>query len=196
MMQRVRYALKMQSFNSPKLSNVVEIDETYIGGNDENRHASKKKGHEGKGVVLGAVERKGQVRLRLVPNATTEHIIPFIIKNISPNSVIMSDEYSGYRRLSKVYEHFTVNHIQGEYVKGSSHTNTIENFWSLFKRGIYGIYHQISHKHMQNYLEEFAFRFNNRFCTEAQRFDKMVSLSEHRITYAVLISNGKKESAA
>jgi hypothetical protein len=80
-----------------------------------------------------------------------------------------------------------------EYVRGEVHTNTIENFWSLLKRGIYGTYHCIASYHTQNYLEEFAFRFNSRNITEAQRFDKMVSLSNHRITYESLISHGQNK---
>ena len=193
MSHRIRYAMSQEPLFS-KLRGIVEIDESYVGGNDRNRHANKKLGHDGKAVVLGAIERKGQVRLKVVPNATQEHIVPFVIKNISPTSILMSDEYSAYKKMYRVFEHHTVNHLAGEYISGKAGTNTIENFWSLFKRGIYGIYHQVSHKHMQNYLEEFAFRFNNRFCTEAQRFDKMVSLSNERINYKTLISNGQKES--
>ncbi|MCJ8209385.1 IS1595 family transposase [Mucilaginibacter sp. RS28] len=196
MLQRVRHALKMRSFNSPeKIGNVVEIDETYVGGNDLNRHANKKKSaFDTKTIVLGAIERKGEVRLKVVPQATIEHIIPFVVKNIKTDSVLMTDEWTAYNRMGKVFEHLTVNHSQGVYVQGSSHTNTIENFWGVLKRGIYGIYHQVSAKHMQNYLEEFAFRFNNRKTTEAERFNKMVSLSKERIKYADLIRDVKKAS--
>jgi hypothetical protein len=106
----------------------------------------------------------------------------------------MTDEHLAYSNMKRVYDHNTIKHMLKEYVKGEIHTNTIENFWSLLKRGIYGTYHFISTYHVQNYLEEFAFRFNSRHITEAQRFDNLISLSDHRITYKKLTAHGQNKA--
>lgn len=105
----------------------------------------------------------------------------------------MSDEHIVYGTMDRLYQHQTIKHMLREYVRGEVHTNTIENFWSVLKRGIYGTYHFISTYHVQNYLEEFAFRFNSRTFTEAQRFDTLIGISNHRITYKQLIAHGGRE---
>jgi len=106
----------------------------------------------------------------------------------------MTDEHVAYSSMERLYDHQTIKHMLREYVRGEVSTNSIENFWSLLKRGIYGTYHFITPYHVQNYLEEYAFRFNSREITEAQRFDKMVSLSNHRITYKRLTAHGKNKA--
>ncbi len=201
MMQRVRNAIKQQSFTLDKLGKdkVVETDEAYFTGQPKNMHKKKqlevqKNGDKNKIVVAGAVERGGEVRLKSIEHTSYKTIIPFLVKNVYQGSKLMSDEHVAYQTMGRVFEHQTIRHMVKEYVRGEVHTNTIENFWSLLKRGVYGTYHFITVKHVQNYLEEFAFRFNSRNISEAQRFDKLVSLSSHRITYKALTQNGKKES--
>jgi len=204
MMQRVRNAFKQQSFTYDKLggkNKVVENDETYITGKIKNMHKKKREEIETKGTtrgmtVVGAIERGGEVRAQLIERTNHENVIPFLVKSVHQGTKLMTDEHVAYSTMNRLYEHHTIKHMLQEYVRGDVHTNTIENFWSVLKRGIYGTYHFVSIKHIQNYLEEFAFRFNSRDISEAQRFDKMVSLSNHRITYKNLTANGKEKKQA
>jgi transposase-like protein len=201
MMQRVRNAFKMQSFSYDKIGGhgkITEVDEAYLGGKPGNMHAAKRTAkrlmEEKKIAVAGAVERGGEVRLQVIERTSYKNIVPFLVRNIHLGTSLMTDDHIAYNNVSRKFEHQTIKHMLKEYVRGEVHTNTIENFWSLLKRGIYGTYHGISPYHAQNYLEEFAFRFNSRNITEAQRFDKMVSLSNHRITYKTLISHGQNKT--
>ncbi|WP_426585285.1 IS1595 family transposase [Mucilaginibacter sp. R-33] len=213
MMQRVRYAFKMNSFNEPfklgkskfdekgkEIKTVVEADETYIGGKPGNMHKHKqeaieKRGTQNKIGVIGAIERGGKVKLSVIDNTDHANVIPFLVKSVHQGTKLMTDEHVSYNTMNRVFEHQTIKHMLKEYVRGEVHTNTIENFWSLLKRGVYGTYHYISPKHVAQYLEEFAFRFNSRELTEAQRFDNLISLSNYKITYKVLTANhGSKET--
>ncbi len=135
------------------------------------------------------VERKGSVRAMKVENASENALIPEIIRNISGNAIIYSDELTSYNKLSRVYDHKTVAHSRGEYVRGRVNTNTIESFWALLKRGIYGIYHFTSKKHLQLYVDEFVFRYNTRTGGESERFNLLLMNTENRITYKQL-TNG------
>ena len=202
MMQRVRNAFKQQSFiNKDKLgkNNAVEVDESYLQGKPGNMHNKKRKAIESgerqqkKISIVGAVERGGEVRAQVIEATNFNTIVPFLVKTVHQGSKLMTDEHVVYGTMKRLYEHQTIKHVIREYVRGEVHTNTIENFWSVLKRGIYGTYHFISTKHVQNYLEEFAFRFNSRTFTEAQRFDMLIGISNHRITYKALTQNGRKE---
>jgi len=200
MLQRIRNAFKMQSFTYDKIGGtgkITEMDEAYLGGKPGNMHKAKRIDkrlmEEKKVAVAGAIERGGEVRLQVIDSTSYKTIVPFLVKNIHQGTKIMTDEHVAYGTVGRKFEHHTIKHMLKEYVRGEVHTNTIENFWSLLKRGIYGTYHGIAPYHTQNYLEEFAFRFNSRNITEAQRFDKMVSLSNHRITYKSLISHGQNK---
>ncbi len=202
MMQRVRNAFKMQSFTYDKLGsdNVVEVDESYLQGKPSNMHKKKRERIEKEGnpnaiAVVGAVERGGEVRAQVIERTNYENVIPFLVKSVHQGSKLMTDDHVVYGTMSRLYEHQTIKHMLKEYVRGDVHTNTIENFWSILKRGVYGTYHSISPKHVQNYLEEFAFRFNTRTFSEAQRFDKVVSLANHRIDYATLTRKKDKGKA-
>ncbi len=149
----------------PQLTGDVEADETYWGGKEENKHAEKRikgcRGVQGKIPVMGAVERKGRVKAGPIPNTTVPTMHDFINKNIQPASTIYSDEHSGYEGLTG-YNHLSVKHHEHEYVRGTAHTNTIEGFWSLVKRGIGGVYHSVSPKYLQSYVNEYSFRYNHR----------------------------------
>lgn len=166
MCHRIRAALVDKEFR--KLIGIVEVDETYIGGHDKNRHWDKKKGGVGgegsdKFIVIGAVQRKGNVVARMIENTRTETFENFVREVVSTDvSLLNTDEHSAYRRLKKDYPHKAVRHQAGNYVVGAIHTNTIEGFWSLIKRGIVGTYHKVSKKYLPLYVAEFQFRYNNR----------------------------------
>jgi transposase-like protein len=168
MCHRVRAGLADQKFR--KLMGIVEVDETYIGGKDKNRHFDKRStspGQGGKGsdktIVIGAAQRKGNIVARVIENTQTETLESFVREVVSTDvSLLNTDEHSGYRHLSPDYPHFAVRHQAKNYVVGAIHTNTIEGFWSIMKRGIMGTYHKVSRKYLPLYVAEFQFRYNNR----------------------------------
>ena len=161
MCHRIRAGLADHAFR--KLLGIVEVDETYIGGKNRNRHWDKRTpgtGGEGKETVVGAVERKGNVVARVIEHADTETLNSFIREAISEKvSLIATDEFSGYRNLKK---HGIVRHSAGQYVNGAVHTQTIDGFWSLLKRGIMGSFNKVSRKYLPLYVAEFEWRYNNR----------------------------------
>ena len=110
-----------------------------------------------------------------------------IIEMVAKTSSVYTDEWVGYNKLKRVYDHSVVKHNANQYVDGRIHTNTIEGFWSLLKRGIFGIYHFTSKKHLQMYVDEFVFRYNTRTITSENRFDLMLGNMENRLTYKILI---------
>jgi transposase len=145
----------------PRLtSGEFEIDETYIGG----RRAGKRgRGAAGKTPVLGIVRRKGRVSASIHKDVRGSTIMPTIKKRILPESMVYTDEFNAYDRLKKRgYKHERVRHGAKVWVVGNAHTNTIEGFWSLLKRGINGVYHAVSEKHLQSYINEYSFRYNHR----------------------------------
>ncbi len=164
MCHRLRAAMNDPEFR--QLMGIVEVDETYIGGANRNRHWDKKirgTGTAGKTPVVGAISRKGNVVCKMIENADTETLTRFVRKTVSDKvDLVATDEHSGYRYLGWVMPHETVSHGAGQYVRGNVHTNNIESFWSLLKRGIVGTYHNVSKKYLPLYLAEFSFRFNNR----------------------------------
>jgi transposase len=144
----------------------IEMDETYVGGK---RRVGSKRGrpaaHDGKKTcVVGAVERGGKVIAIASTDASSKTLHGIAKEYILPDSVVYTDEWTGYNGLEKIngYEHRRINHSAGVYVIGTTHTNTIEGFWSLVKRGIGGVYHSVSKKYLQTYLDEYSFRYNRR----------------------------------
>ena len=167
MCHRIRAAMNDSSF--PKLMGEVEIDETYIGGSDKNRHFSKRRdehGPKGKLAVVGAIARKGNVVCQLIEAADKYTLQNFVKRTVNEQvSLIATDEWAGYGNVNKAFPHHphkTVNHAKKEYVRGNVHTNNIEAFWSLLKRGVIGTYHKVSKDYLPLYLAEFSYRHNNR----------------------------------
>jgi transposase-like protein len=165
MCHRLRAAMKSDQF--VKLGGEVEVDETGIGGKDKNRHWNKKQhvtGLSGKATVIGAIARKGNVVCQVIENTDTPTLDRFVRRTVADKvSLVATDEHSGYRLLRDGgFPHQVVRHGSGEYVRGNVHTNNIENFWSLLKRGVVGTFHKVSKDYLPLYLNEFEFRHNNR----------------------------------
>jgi transposase-like protein len=146
----------------------VEMDEAYLGGQDRNRHLGKRKGGggrstNGKQPVFGIVERSGRVIAKVVPDAKSATVLPIVAERVLPATMVYTDDFPIYDGLTKMgYEHSRIQHSAKVYVSGDVHTQTIEGFWSLLKRGIGGVYHSVSAKYLQTYCDEYAFRYNRR----------------------------------
>jgi transposase-like protein len=150
------------------LTGEVELDETYMGGKAINMHATKRAKLSGRGTadktpIFGAVERKGKVMAVKVPNVDQATLIPHVKENVAPNTTVYTDEMGAYAPLKENgYNHQVINHSEHVYVRANVHTNTIEGFWSLVKRGIGGVYHSVSPQYLQSYVDEYSFRYNHR----------------------------------
>ena len=166
---------RAKASNPGQLSGHVEIDETYIGGKIKVRRNGKGEYLKNKSTVLGIVQRKGDLRGIVVPNEQRATLLPFVQENIAKGSKVSTDTHRSYRTLKKLgYKHGMVNHDIDEWVKGIYSTNTIEGFWSHLKRGIKSTHASVSRKHLQRYVDEFAFRYNNRHAP-AEMFQRMLA---------------------
>ncbi len=194
MAHRIREAMAPgKNEHGPKGGNgkIVEADETYIGGKEKNKHVSKRhsgRGGVGKQVAFALVERGGSVRSFHVANVSGETLRPIIVQQIDRASTLMTDEAGQYRHVGEEFaRHGKVNHGIDEYVRGDCHTNTVEGYFSILKRGIVGTYHHVSEAHLKRYLAEFDFRYNERSAlgvNDAMRADKaMQGASGKRLTY-------------
>lgn len=194
MLHRIREMLRDKA-NDP-LSNVVEIDETYIGGKWANMSKKKRakmveSGIDNKVPVMGMVERGGNAKLTVIGKRTFKEAVR---ENVDINAYIMTDEHNSYQGLEPEFaSHSFINHSQGEFVRDDVHTNSVEGFFSLFKRTVFGIYHQISPKHLQAYCHESVFRYNTRKVKDIERFIHSLKITNGRITYNQLIGKNKKE---
>jgi len=199
MLHRIRVAMETNSFM--KLggsdSGPVEIDETFVGGKVKNMHKSRRpkdyatQGRKGKAIVLGMLERGGRVRAKVIKDRSKVQLEPALKHNVEDGSRIITDEFSVYPFVTRQYIHEVINHAV-EYVDGHIHTNGIENFWSLLKRGISGTYVSVEPFHLDAYVVEQTFRYNNRATkdnplNDADRFMLAVSqIQGKRLTYAEL----------
>jgi transposase-like protein len=192
MLHRIRLA--MQGENAGKLSGEVEVDESFIGGLSRFMHKDKRErvikatGGKDKTAVMGMIERGGKVRAFVVENRTKKELQQKVREHIEAGAAIFSDELKSYEGLDADYHHAVVDHAV-EYVNGNVHTNGIENFWSLLKRGLKGTYVSVEPYHLFPYIDEQAFRFNNRKAVagDSERFSELVTnILGKRLTYAEL----------
>ena len=198
MMHRIRLAMNTGSFE--KLTGEVEADETFIGGLTRFMHKDKKAkitgtGGAGKAVVMGLIDRHSKkVRIAHIPNVQGDTVKGFVRKYVKGGSYVFSDAFAGYNGLDRDYVHQVIDHAE-KYVDGNVHTNTIENFWSLLKRGLKGTYVSVEPFHLFRYLDEQAFRFNNRKTDDGSRFaETLAGVTGKRLTYQHL--TGKTETPA
>lgn len=187
-LHRIREMLQAKA--PSMLNSMVEIDETYVGGKEGNKPRRKRKkinGYVDKSMVFAVLERKGQVWTKVVPKNDGKTLKPIIRQHVDKSNTIVTDGFGAYYGLNKEYNHIIVNHLKDEWTKGEFHTNTIEGFFSTMKRGVYGIYHFVSPKHLQRYCNEFSFRYNTRKIKEAERFNYSLSVCDKRLKYNDLI---------
>ena len=198
MLHRIRESLKDK--NSQLLSGVVEVDETYMarkyrsdykGLPPEEVEKLEQKNEFNKRINLGAViamkQRDGKIVTKATLNAKAEAIGNAVKENVATTALLMTDESMKYRKVLKEYQRETVNHSKHEWVRGNVHVNGVENFWSVMKRGIHGIYHQISYKHLQRYCDEFSYRYNSRDISDGFRFTLSLQQFEGRLSYKQLV---------
>ena len=191
MMHRIREAMR-DTDNEPLggFGKTIEADETYVGGKETNKHASKRlpRQYAGKGKkpVVSLVERDGNVRSFHVANVNANTLRHALVTNADRGSWLMTDDHSGYKTVGKEYVgHGVVKHSLGEYVRATYfHTNTIENFFSILKRGITGVYHHVSEAHLHRYCTEFDFRYNTRKLNDFERSEvALKGITGKRLTY-------------
>lgn len=175
----IQSIIRQQYFqDESKLGGVVEVDEAFVSKNPSSKLKIKWGGiSTRKEPILGLIERGGEVKAFCVPNRKKETVIEMIKKYVEPGTTIYTDGYAGYRSLENHgYKHDWVEHSTREYVRGDCHTNSIEGFWSHFKKSIRNAHHSVSVKHLPTYLNEAVFKYNNRSLTQMERFDKILKL--------------------
>jgi transposase-like protein len=190
MSHRIRLAMEIGHFDAP-LSGEVEADETFVGGKAKFQHESKKKhigtGGMGKVAVMGLLERHGELRTRVIPSTRKRTLQNEVRASVAPGSMLYTDASHSYQGLHTEYVHQVIDHAEG-YVRDRVHTNGLENFWSLFKRMIYGTHHSVEPEHLDRYLDEATYRFNSREISDTTRFVAATArVIGKRITYRQLI---------
>lgn len=198
-LHRIRESLKEK--NSTLLSGTVEIDETYMAKRFRSKHVGlspeqvdklnedqqlQKKVN--KGAVIGLIQRDGKAVIKAIDSVSRDNVKRIVNEHVATeNTTLMTDEANIYRHALRGYNREFVTHSKKQWVDGNCHTNTVEGFWSIMKRGIYGIYHQISVKHLQAYCDEFAYRYNSRKINDGNRFEIALTHLEGRLKYLTLI---------
>ena len=201
LLSRIREILREKA--PVMLEGIVEVDETFVGGLEGNKHqsykakkkrAGKKKNGNGddKTIVIGLVQRGGKVVNQVVNSTQKKDLLPVIEKHIKKGSTMVTDEWKSYQSLHRHgYNHESVKHRMKEYVRDEFHTSNIDNYWSHLKRGLIGVYHHASPQHLHRYCNEFSFRYNTRKLNEVDRFDLAIKQAFGRLKYDDLINPQK-----
>jgi transposase-like protein len=196
LMHRIRHALGM---DTPKesMSGTVEIDESFVGGKNKNRHYSKRvkykettgRSYPDKIPVFGMYHREtGKIRALVIGRRQLNNIARTITYNVTPGSTLMTDDWGGYKGLDKIYDRKSIDHKKWIYADGDTTTNRVENFWSHLKRGLHGTYIHVTPKHLNRYVQEFAFRFNHRNLAVQPQIDAIIRNMNCRLKYKELIA--------
>lgn len=198
MLHRIREGMREKK--PVVLRGTVEVDETYMSRKfrsiykglsvemqEKAEEDYQKKHGKNKGNVVGMKERDGKIVVVATAHGTATELNPIIQQHIAPYNKVMTDEAPKYKNLFNDYWKQSVNHSAGEWVRDDIHTNGIENFWSVMKRGVYGIYHQISFKHLQAYCDEYSYRYNSRKIKDFERFNLTLTQVEGKLPYKILI---------
>jgi len=192
-LHRIRESLRE---NSPALlEKEVQADEVFIGGLEEYKHKEKRATQQNLGnvkmPVIGVIETGGQVRTKAIPYPTKKIATDFILETVNRNATLVTDNATYYHKVGKKFNHQIINHSEGQFKVGIYHTNSIENYWSVLQRTLYGTYHSVSAKHLQRYCDESAYRFNSRKLHDGFRWVLSLQQIEGRLTYKNLITNAK-----
>lgn len=203
-LHRIRLAMQTGSFEkySNKFDGAVEVDETYIGGKARNMNAARRRRWEaeggkngpfgGKTGVLGFKQRDGQLAVTVVEDRDADNLQRQVRKHVKPDATVITDELASYRGLDAQYQHKVINHAE-RYVNGQVHTNGIENFWSLLKRGLGGTYVSVRPYHLHRYLDEQVFRYNKRDLADLERLQGVLQNTDgKRVTYKDLTGKNRK----
>lgn len=196
MLGRIREVMGEMAKRGGPVSGQVEADETFIGGKQHNKHRRQRErediraGTGGKQPVAGARDRTGRVTAAVIPDTTKPTLHGFIARNVAHGSTLYTDEHRGYQGLERIgYGHLTVRHSIGEYVREEAHTNGVESFWALLKRGYVGTFHHFTWKHLHRYLDEFTTRYNFGKASGSARVDAVLAAtSGSSLTYKELIA--------
>lgn len=199
MLHRLRVGMRERG--AKVLIGTVELDETYLSRKfrtpykglsvemqEKIEKEDKRSTTRHYGTVIGVKERGGKIIVVAAPNGSAKEVKAVVEKHVSPFVKLMTDEAPKYKNSLAAYHRQSVNHSAGEWVRGDVHTNGVENFWSVMKRGVYGIYHQISYKHLQAYCNEFSYRYNSRKMNDADRFSVTLRNMDGRLKYKSLIN--------
>lgn len=195
MLHRIREQMRTKA--GKQLTGVISADETYIGGAAKNKHEWQRKelikkgtGGANKTTVVGLMQKDGEVKTFVVNNPNRVEVYPLLLANVEKNSTLVTDGHAAYSGLGFTYNYVTVNHAKGEFSLDGYSTNNLEGFWGQLKRGINGIYHQVSPKHLHRYCDEYAFRYNTRKMKDYQRVELSIGMADNcRLPYKQLIAS-------